>query len=499
MKAVSTVVIFVLRSYSGRRRVMMRRSRFLLFVALIVAAVAVFLFIDGLKGKKIEGAPSTMSVIDEAFNVIKKHGVYPVEGELLIEGALRGMADVIGDPYSTYLTEEEAAAHRESLAAERIGIGAEITRSNGKFIIVAPVKSSPADQAGLRPYDEIVRINGERLDGDTLQDVVKRIRGKKGTTLSMTIYRPDLNKHLELSITRDAISVTTVTGDLIEEKERKVGYISITTFGEDTAKEWKQVTDKLLGEGAEALIIDVRGNPGGYLHSVSEIAGSLLQEDSIYAFMEDAKGALTPLVVEPAEKVQFDEKLKKVPLVLLQDKGSASASEMLSGALKDLRRGFIAGTESFGKGTVQETIDLSNGGEMKLSTNKWLTPKEQWIHGAGVKADLEVNQNELFDEHVRLITDEYVQGDFNDDIAYGQRLLLGLGYSIGREDGYFDEKTALGVKAFRAEHKAGAEDVMDRKFFESLKEQVEVYRDNRENDHQLQMGLDYILHMLGKS
>ena len=117
--------------------------------------------------------------------------------------------------------------------------------------------------------------------------------------------------------------------------------------------------------------------------------------------MQDGNGALTPLVVEKPEDIVFNEKLKKIPLVLLQDKGSASASEVLSGALKDLRRGLIAGTESFGKGTVQETIDLSNGGEVKLSTHKWLTPKETWIHGKGVGVDLEVEQNELFGEHIR--------------------------------------------------------------------------------------------------
>ena len=136
-------------------------------------------------------------VIDEAIGVIKEKGVYPVDGDMLIEGALRGMADVIGDPYSTYLSEEEAAAHKESLAGERIGIGAEISRSNGKFIIVAPVKGSPAEKAGLQPYDEIIRIDGERLEGDSLQDVVQRIRGKKGTPVTMTIFRPDLDKHIE--------------------------------------------------------------------------------------------------------------------------------------------------------------------------------------------------------------------------------------------------------------------------------------------------------------
>nr|WP_210470497.1 S41 family peptidase [Sporosarcina sp. 6E9] len=473
----------------------MRRSWFLLFLILVVAATSIVFFFNKEKGdKSIE--KSSFDVIDEAFAIIKEQGVYPVEGELLIEGALRGMTEVIGDPYSTYLSEEEAAAHEESLAGERIGIGAEITRSNGKFVIVAPVKSSPAEKAGLRPYDELIRIDGENLDGGTLKDVVQKIRGKKGTAVTLTIYRPELNKHLEISIIRDVIPVTTVNSELIEEKERKVGYISITTFGSETAKEWAIATEKLIGDGAEAIVIDVRGNPGGYLHSVGTILSSLLQEDTIYAYLQDATGALTPLLADQDENLKFNSQLKQVPLVLLQDKGSASASEMLSGALKDLRRASIAGTESFGKGTVQDTKDLVNGGKVKLSTAKWLTPKEKWIHGKGVEADLKIDQDDLFEEHIRLISAEYVEGDFNDDVAYSQKLLNGLGYEIGRDDGYFDEATADAVTEFQVHSKVKESGKMDRQFFTALQKEIETYRENPENDVQLQMGLDYLLHLL---
>ncbi|MFS0575460.1 S41 family peptidase [Sporosarcina sp. 179-K 3D1 HS] len=476
----------------------MRRSRFLLFAVLAVMITASLLLLDGCAGKaeKETSSTSSFSVIDEAFEVIKQKGVYPVEGDMLVEGALRGMADVIGDPYSTYLSKEEAAAHKESLASERIGIGAELTRSNGKFIIVAPIKSSPAEKAGLRPYDEIVRIDGERLDGDTLRDVVKRIRGKKGTNVSMTIFRPELEKHLEVTVTRDVIPVKTVSAELLEERGEKIGYISITTFGEETAKEWQEETNRILKEGADGLIIDVRGNPGGYLHSVGNIAGSLLQNDTVFAYMQDAKGALTPLVTEPPEGLVFDEKLKTMPIVLLQNEGSASASEVLTGAMKDLKRGFIAGTTSFGKGTVQETMDLSNGGEMKLSTHKWLTPKEQWIHGKGVGTDLEVEQNYLFTEHIRMVTEIYAEGDFHDDIAYAQRLLTGLGYSVDRDDGYFDESTAEAVHAFRIDAEVDANDAMDRAFFTALREKVEAYRKDSKNDSQLQMAIGYMHHKI---
>ena len=474
----------------------MRKSRFLLLVILVVVVGGLIFLLDGSKGKKEARPLSTFGVIDEAYDIIQKKAVYPLEEEELIEGALRGMADAIGDRYSTYLTKDEAAAHRESLASERIGIGAEITRSNGKFIIVAPVKSSPADKAGLRPYDEIIRIDDEGIEGDSLQEVVKRIRGKQGTSLKMTIYRPELNKHLEISITRDAIPVATVSSEMIEEKSRKVGYISITTFGEETAKEWKTATDAVFAKEAEAIIIDLRGNPGGYLHSVSEIAGSMLAEDTVFAYMEDPAGALSPLVVEKSEEIDYDERLKQIPIVVLQDKGSASASEVLSGALQDLRRGILAGTQSFGKGTVQDTTDLSNGGEIKLSTHKWLTPKETWIHGKGIAADLEVQQNELFSEHIRLVTVDYKEGDYHEDIAYAQRLLVRLGYKLGRGDGYFDKETKSAIKDFRKDAKIEGKANMDRAFFVALKEQVEVFREDRTNDAQLAMVIDYLLHEL---
>lgn len=480
----------------------MRKSRFLLIV-LFVAVIggSSFFLLKNTKGNREEAKvipPDTFEVIDEAYNIIQNEGVHPVEGRALIEGALRGMADVIDDPYSTYLSEEEAAAHRESLASERIGIGAEITRSNGKFLIVAPLKSSPADKAGLRPYDEIIRIDGENIAGSSLEEVVKKIRGKQGTNLNMTIYRPDMNKHLEVSIVRDAIPVATVSNAVLEAKKRKVGYISITTFGEETAEEWKVATDAVLGGRAEALIVDVRGNPGGYLYSVSQIVSSLLEVDTVFAYMEDPKGALTPLLAENNEKIVYNEKLKSIPIVLLQDKGSASASEVLSGALKDSNRAMIIGTESFGKGTVQDTFDLSNGGEVKLSTHKWLTPKEKWIHGKGIPPHLEAKQDELYNEHIRLVAVDYKEGDYSDEIAYAQRLLGGLGYKVRKADGYFDRETVNAVLEFRQDADLEVEKEMDREFFIALKEEVEAFRAKKENDKQLQMALDYLVHDLKK-
>ena len=294
----------------------MRKSR--LFLVGIVLLIGV-MWLNGC-GKQQAAQNESISklpVVDEVFEKIQERAVYPVKKDELIEGALRGMTDTIGDPYSTYLTEQEAESHRESLAASRVGIGAEVTRTNGKYIIVAPIKGGPAEKAGLQPYDEIVRVEGERLGNETLRDVVNKIRGKKGTDVQLTIFRPEADKHMEYTITRDHMPVQSVSHQLIEERDAKLGYIALSMFGEETAKEWQKATSDVIKKGAQAIIIDVRGNPGGYLKAVSEIASSLLEEDRTFVVMQDAQGNLTPVTTEKDEELSFNERLKQIPIVVV--------------------------------------------------------------------------------------------------------------------------------------------------------------------------------------
>ncbi|PID23447.1 S41 family peptidase [Sporosarcina sp. P7] len=475
----------------------MRKSR-LFLVGVLLLMGAIWLNGCGKQEAAKNESISKLPVVDEVFEKIQERAVYPVKKDELIEGALRGMTDTIGDPYSTYLTEQEAESHRESLAGSRVGIGAEMTRTNGKYIVVAPIKGGPAEKAGLQPYDEIVRVNGERLANETLRDVVNMIRGEKGTEVKLTIFRPEADKHMEYTITRDHMPVISVSHELIKERDAKLGYIALSMFGEETAKEWQKATSDVLKKGAQAIIIDVRGNPGGYLTAVSEISSSLLEEDRTFVVMQDATGNLTPVSTEKDDKLSFNERLKHVPIVIVQDVGSASASEVLSAAIKDLKRGEIIGTTSFGKGTVQETMELSNGGELKLSTSKWLTPKEKWIHGKGVTADIEVKQNALFTEHLQMVTDTMKEGHFNDQVAYAQRMLKAFDHRPGRTDGYFDRETAEAVHAFRAEYEIKEGYDMDREFFTALKTAAEEYRAEPKNDKQLRMAVDFLVNKLEK-
>lgn len=441
-----------------------------------------------------EKSISDIPAINEAYARILESSVHPVKGELLVEGALRGMAETVKDPYSRYMTKEEAKAHKESLADERVGIGLEVMESNGRFIVVTPVKESPAAKAGVKPYDEIVRVNGERMEGKSLSELLKAIKGEKGTKVSLTVFRGDENRHVEVSMKRDSLQIHTVTSELIEKDDLKIGVVTITMFGEKTAEEWEKHTRSLVKREVDGILVDVRGNPGGYLHSVEAIASTMLDKGATYAYMQDAEGVLEPLPVVVQNEDAYIKTMRKMPLVLLQDEGSASASEVLSGALKSNKRALIAGTKSFGKGTVQETWDLSNGGEIKLSSHKWLTPSQEWIHGSGIKVDFLVESNELYQLNPQISSGTYRVGDYHEDVAYAQKVLKALGHSISRVDGYFDEDTAKAIEQFNEKEAEKASPEMNPVFFQNLRQKVVTFKSSKKNDDQLQMSIGYLFH-----
>ncbi len=473
----------------------MRKSRFFIWSMLAIVCIGLGSVTIPHVIKKEQPSKSSFQLIDEAYDTIEQHTVYPVKQEELIEGAMRGMVDVIPDPYSTYYTATEAAAHRESLAGERVGIGAEITKVGGKFIVVAPIKGSPAEQAGLKPYDELVQVNDQSVANLSFEALVEEIRGEEGTVVTLTVYRPDSNEHHKLRVERQKMSVQTVFSKIIERKEQKIGYINITTFGEETAEEWQQETKKLLNEKVVALIVDVRGNPGGYLASVSQMISSLMKEDTIFAYMEDGKGALTPLYTEEGE-LTFSTDLQQIPVIVLQDEGSASASEVLSSALQAHKRSYTIGTTSFGKGTVQSSFDLSNGDELKLSTHKWLTPEKKWIHQKGVQPDLQVEQSPIFMVQPQIVIDRYEKGEVHEDIQYVQEMLKLLKYDIARTDGYYDHATAKAIQAFHKQQRLDQKPTMNRVFYRALQEEIERHTATEKNDRQLQMALDYMMKQL---
>ncbi|MEK4629823.1 MAG: S41 family peptidase [Solibacillus sp.] len=474
----------------------MRKSRIFLFLGILCLVVIVCtFFLFGQPTTKSNTEQADFAIVNELHDIIARESVYDVTSEKLVEGALRGMANAINDPYSTYYSQQEAALHKQTLASERIGIGIELSESNGKFIVIAPVKSSPADKAGIRPLDELIQINDTRLEGKSMGEVMKLMQGKEGEKIELVLYRPELERHVKISLKRERLKNETVQSEVIEIEETPIGYITVNMFGEETAKEWKNALDKVLEKEAEGLIIDVRNNPGGYLHSVAQMMSFFEQKEKIFAYMQNHEGVTEPLKTKaPEEIIPYVEKLRAIPIAIIQNEGSASASEVFAGALQDWKRAVIIGVTSFGKGTVQQTWELQNGGEVKLSTNKWLTPSKKWIHHIGIEPDVEIKQHPLYQVETKLLKGRFEVGEYSEEVAYTQLVLGELGYGINRKDGFFDMDTAEEVAKFRKKYDLQEGRHLDEAFFTELSAQLQKFKASQLNDMQLQMAISYIMH-----
>ncbi len=317
--------------------------------------------------------------VDTIQQVIDKLYLEEENVEAVREGVYKGMVDALGDPYSVYFTKEEYDAFQESYTGEYCGIGASLLQNadTGLITIVKTFKGSPAQEAGLKTDDILYKVEGQEVTGEDLSEVVAKVKGKEGTTVNITIVRD--NKELDMQLTRKTISVPTVEYEMLD---NKVGYIIISEFDEITTSQWTEAYENLKQQGMTSLIVDLRNNPGGGLSVVAEILDSILPEGMI-VYHEDKNGQ--------REEFKSDEEHKiEVPLAVLVNGNSASASEIFAGAVKDYEIGTLIGTKTFGKGIVQQMIDLGDGSAMKVTISKYYTPKGVCIHGTGIEPDIQV-------------------------------------------------------------------------------------------------------------
>ncbi|QXJ38827.1 Carboxy-terminal processing protease CtpB precursor [Parageobacillus caldoxylosilyticus] len=419
-----------------------------------------------------------MKKVQQAYELIKSRYVEKVDGDKLIEGAIQGMISTLNDPYSVYMDEETSQQFTQSLDSSFEGIGAEVSMIDGKVTIVAPIKNSPAEKAGLKPNDQILKVNGESLEGLDLYEAVLKIRGKKGTTVQLDILRPGVKEVIKVKVVRDEIPIETVYDSVEAYNGKKVGYLEVTSFSENTAQDFKKKLAKLEAEHIDGLIIDVRGNPGGYLQSVEEILKQFIPKDKPYVQIEERDGDKQRFYSDLTKK-------KPYPIAVLIDKGSASASEILAGAMKEAGGYKLVGETSFGKGTVQQAIPMGDGSNIKLTLYKWLTPDGHWIHKKGIKPDVEVKQPDYF--HVSpLHIEKTLAFDMNNEqIKNAQQMLKGLGFDPGRTDGYFSKKTEAAVKAFQKANKLPQTGKIDKNTAEVL--QAKVMDAIRNKDHDVQL------------
>jgi len=303
----------------------------------------------------------------------------------LIYGSLKGLLASL-DPHSQFLTPDDYNELKTETEGQFGGLGIEITVKDGLVTVVTPIDDTPAEKAGVKAGDRIVKINDEVARDFTIQDAVKRLRGKPGTDVTISVLREGEDKLLEFKITREIIKIK----DIKEAKilEDKIGYIRLSEFRENTTKEFAKAMEALKKEGADSLVLDLRNNPGGPLTVAIKVSEIFLPEGKVIV---STKGR------HPDQDMVFKSKNKSSdylnwPIAVLINEGSASGSEILAGALQDNKKAVIVGTKSFGKGSVQTVLPLPDGSALRLTTSKYLTPSGRSIHGLGIQPDVVVEE-----------------------------------------------------------------------------------------------------------
>jgi carboxyl-terminal processing protease len=319
--------------------------------------------------------------VQQVYDKLRDQFDGKLETQKLIDGAKKGLVDAAGDPYTVYFTNDEAKKFKNDLDGKFSGIGAELGKKDDALQVVSTIDESPARKAGLQAGDVIVKVNDDDTNGWSIDQAVSKIRGDRGTTVKLTIARSQQLK--EFSIVRDDIVNPSVNSSIIADN---IGYMRISRFADDTAGLAKQGAADFKAKGVKGVILDMRGNGGGYLTAAQAVSSLWLKQGDLIV---EERGNESDKLTANGSPV-----LAGVPTVVLIDGGSASASEITAGALHDHNAAKLVGVKSFGKGSVQQIIDLTSGGQLKVTVAKWFTPNGVNISKEGIKPDTEVTASD---------------------------------------------------------------------------------------------------------
>jgi carboxyl-terminal processing protease len=322
----------------------------------------------------------------EAWNIVHEQYVdQPVNDVALMQGAIRGMMEALGDRHSSYMDPQTFEQANQELSGEYEGIGAYVDTTTDYLTVISPMPGSPAERAGLQAGDQIIAIDGEDMTGVDPELARRKVLGPAGTTVHLTVLRKGEEKPLEITITREHIVIKSVNGKMLD---NGIAYIQLVTFGDKTSQELKQTLSELLAQNPKGLILDLRNNGGGYLNTAVDVASQFISK-GVVLYEQYGDGRKVAYDVVPGGLAT------DIPMVVLINEGSASASEIVAGALQDYGRAKLVGVTSYGKGSVQNWVPLSdNQGAVRVTIAKWLTPKERTIHGKGLTPDVVVEMTE---------------------------------------------------------------------------------------------------------
>lgn len=340
----------------------------------------------------------TIDTLGAVVNHIKKNYYKDIDNETLNTGLIKGVVNSLDDPYSEFMTKEELKKFMESTNGKYVGVGLVVSPGNDGYItVVSPIKGSPAYKAGIKSGDRIIKVDEVEYSAETMQDAVNKMRGEEGKVVNITVLREEQKqkKVHEFKIKRETIKLQTVDGRILE---KNIGYIAISEFDKPTYDDFMKELEVLKKKGAQKLVLDLRGNPGGLLDVCTKIADIFLDKGTIvYTKYKDGK----------KDYYYSDEKKEDMPLVVLVNGGSASASEIVSGALKDRKRAKLVGTQTFGKGIVQRLFNLPYETAVKLTISEYFTPNGNNIHKVGITPDVVVE----LPDNIKGIGPDYLNED----------------------------------------------------------------------------------------
>lgn len=337
--------------------------------------------------------------ISTIATILDQKYVDEIDFDKMEEGIYDGMVRALGDPYTDYMTAEEFSQFLEDNEGEFYGIGVEVIAdtTDGSIRVISPIIGTPAERAGILPDDRIIKVNDTDVSAESIDEAIKLIKGEEGTSVKVTIYRQSTGEIKDFDIVREKINVQTVESKIVDDN---IGYLRITSFKENTYDQFKEHYDNLMGQNIKGLVIDVRNNPGGNLDVVEKITDMLIPEGTL-VYTIDKEGN--------REDYTSDAECINIPLCVLVNGNSASASEILSGAVQDTGTGKLVGTQTFGKGLVQGLYPLSDGSGLKITIQKYYTPKGVCIQGEGITPDYVVELPEELQYQLTIEEDKDTQ------------------------------------------------------------------------------------------
>ena len=353
------------------------------FLTFLITSIGMYQYLtngNGVKNFSLFASSSEDGIsntLDKYKKIIDKYYLGEVNEEELKEGAIKGYIEGLNDPYTEYISKDEMEDYMDDTMGNFVGIGIYMVKNteNNQIQVLSPIKNSPAEKAGILPGDYITSVDGVECNGDNFSTISNDIKGEEGTTVKLEILRG--NETLNFEIKRENIKVNPVEGEVLE---NNIGYIAFSSFDDQTAEDFKAKYEELEKQGITSLIIDLRNNGGGIVDEALEIAGYIADKDSVLLYEVDKNNN------EEVEKSKNDP-IINIPVVILTNENTASSSEILAGALKDLGKAKIVGTKTYGKGVIQEVLSLPDGSGLKITTEKYLTPNRTEINGIGIEPD----------------------------------------------------------------------------------------------------------------